>query len=592
MTFEIIFVFLLLGIAVFLFVTKYVTYDIVALIIMASLLLSGVLSLQEGLSGFSNSATITVACMFILSAGVKNTGILERVGEYFADKMDHNFHFWFFWLLLCVAVISAFINNTAAVAIFIPVMMGISARIGVSPSKMLIPLSFAGMFGGVTTLIGTSTNILVSSIAAERALDPIGMFELTPMGIVFMAAGFLFLFTIGTRMIPSRRDASELTEQYGMQDYLTDVQVMETSDLIGKKLNHQKLTEKLDLDVIRVFKEKGDSSAQRGDVYIEPGDIMRVRGKSSDIQKLQLREDLTIFTKKTWGDKDLEYGGDLIVEVVIAPESSLVKSNLDSFPFADKMGALPLAIRQRGELKHNDLNEVILEAGDSLLLSISAERMDDLQKDSAFIIVSKKETQKTASGKTVQAIAILAAVVITAALGIFPIVITALSGAVLMILTGCLRTEEAYRAINWKVIMLLAGVLPLGTAMDKTGAAQWMASGMLDVLADSGPTVLLSGFFGLTLLVTSVMSNNASAALLAPIAIEAAGRIGVSPEPLLYSVTFAASLSLITPFGYQTNTMIFGPGHYEIKDFLKIGTVLNLIFWVLATLLIPVIWPF
>lgn len=282
----------------------------------------------------------------------------------------------------------------------------------------------------------------------------------------------------------------------------------------------------------------------------------------------------------------------MIVEVVIAPESSLVKSNLSSFPFADKVGALPLAIRRRGELKHNNLNDVILSAGDSLLLSISAGQLNDLQKDSAFIIVSKKEIQKTESGKTTQAVIILAAVVLTAALGIFPIVISAVSGAVLMILSGCLRTEEAYRAINWKVIMLLAGVLPLGTAMDKTGAAEWLASGMIDVLADSGPAVLLSGFFGLTLLITSVMSNNASAALLAPIAIEAANRIGVSPEPFLYSVTFAASLSLLTPFGYQTNTMIYGPGQYEIKDFFKIGALLNLIFWILATLLIPVIWPF
>ena len=592
MTFEIIFVFLLLGIAVFLFVTDYVTYDIAALIIMALLLVSGTLNIQEGLSGFSNSATITVACMFILSAGIKNTGILERMGEFFSTKMDQNFHLWFFWLLLAIAVISAFINNTAAVAIFIPVMMGISSRIGISPSKLLIPLSFAGMFGGVTTLIGTSTNILVSSIAAERGLERIGMFELTPMGIVFVAAGFLFLFTVGIRLIPSRRDAKELTDQYDMQDYLTDVQVTEKSKLIGKKLDSEKLTEELDLDVLRVFKEKGDSSAQRGDVYIEAGDVLRVRGDRSDIQKLRMREDLAIVTKKHWEDEDLEHGGDLIVEVVIAPESSLVQSSLDSYPFAEKTGALPLAIRRRGELKHNNLNDVTLSAGDSLLLSISDVRLKDLQKESAFIIVSKEEIQAEESGKTVQAVAILAAVVLTAAMGILPIVISAVAGALLMILTGCLRTEEAYRAVNWKVIMLLAGVLPLGTAMDKTGAAELMASGMIEMLAETGPTVLMSGFFGLTLVITSVMSNNASAALLAPIAIEAANRIDVAPEPFLYSVTFAASLSLITPFGYQTNTMIYGPGQYEIRDFFKIGVILNVIFWILATLLIPVIWPF
>ncbi|MCG2587976.1 SLC13 family permease [Rhodohalobacter sulfatireducens] len=592
MTFEIIFVFLLLIVAVFLFVTDYVTFDVTAIIIMACLLGSGILTPAQGLSGFSNPATVTVAAMFVLSEGMRRTGILNTAGDFFSEKMQESFKYWFFVLLLFICIISAFINNTAAVAIFIPVIMGIASKVGVSPSRMLMPLSFAGMIGGTTTLIGTSTNILVSSIAVERGMSAISMFELTPMGLIFIASGFLFLFTIGIKIIPERRKEDELTKQYEMQHYLTDIRINEGSSLVGTYLDEEDLTKNMDLDVIRVFKQKEDSSAQRNQIKIEGGDILRIRGNVEEMKKLMKSEDVSLLPSREWMDKDLEHGRDAIVEAVIAPESSLVKTKLGDFPFYENIGAVPLAIRQRGEVKHDDLADIELSGGDSILLSMNSERTAELEDEPAFVLVSKIQTILYRQEKTFWALGILAGVVFTAAVGFTSIVVSAVIGVILMIVTGCLRTEEAYEAINWKVIMLLAGVLPLGTAMDKTGAAELMASGMVDSLAAFGPTILMSGFFLLTILITAVMSNNASAALLAPIAIEAANTIDVNPEAFLYAVTFAASLSLITPFGYQTNTMIYGPGHYTIKDFLKIGIPLNVIFWILATIFIPIIWPF
>lgn len=592
MTFEIAFVFLLLVIAIVLFITDYVTFDVTAIIIMACLLGSGILTPTEGLSGFSNPATVTVAAMFVLSEGMRRTGILNIAGDFFSEKMQENFTYWFFTLLLFICVISAFINNTAAVAIFIPVIMGIASKVGVSPSRMLMPLSFAGMIGGTTTLIGTSTNILVSSIAVERGMSAISMFELTPMGLVFIASGFIFLFTVGNKMIPERRKEEELTKEYEMQHYLTDIKINENSALVGTYLDEDELTKNLDLDVIRVFKRSENSSAQRNQIKLEGGDVLRIRGNVSEIKKLMKSENVSILPSKEWMDKDLERGQDAIVEAVIAPESSLVKTKLGEFPFYENIGAVPLAIRQRGEVQHDDLSDIVLSGGDSILLSMSSERTAELENESAFVLVSKIDTILYREDKTFWAIGILAGVVLAAALGITSIVVSAVIGVILMIFTGCLRTEEAYEAINWKVIMLLAGVLPLGTAMDKTGAAELMASGMVESLAGFGPTVLMSGFFLLTILITAVMSNNASAALLAPIAIEAASTIDVNPEAFLYAVTFAASLSLITPFGYQTNTMIYGPGQYTVKDFFKIGIPLNIIFWILATIFIPMIWPF
>lgn len=592
MTIEIAFVFLLLVVAIILFITDYVTFDVTAIIIMACLLGSGILTPAEGLSGFSKPATVTVAAMFVLSEGMRRTGILNIAGDFFSEKMQQNFTYWFFALLLFICVISAFINNTAAVAIFIPVIMGIASRVGVSPSRMLMPLSFAGMIGGTTTLIGTSTNILVSSIAVERGMSAISMFDLTPMGLIFIASGFIFLFTVGIKMIPERRQEEELTKEYEMQHYLTDIKINEGSSLVGTYLDEDELTKNLDLDVIRVFKQAENSSAQRNQIKIEGGDVLRIRGNADEIKKLMKSEDVSILPSKEWMDKDLERGRDAIVEAVIAPESSLVKTKLGEFPFYENIGAIPLAIRQRGEVQHDDLADIELSGGDSILLSMSSERTADLENEPAFVLVSKIDTILYREDKTFWAIGILGGVVLAAALGITSIVVSAVIGVILMIFTGCLRTEEAYEAINWKVIMLLAGVLPLGTAMDKTGAAELMASGMVDSLAGFGPTVLMSGFFLLTLLITAVMSNNASAALLAPIAIQAASSINVNPEAFLYAVTFAASLSLITPFGYQTNTMIYGPGQYTIKDFFKIGIPLNIIFWILATIFIPMIWPF
>ena len=530
--------------------------------------------------------------MFVLSDGIRRTGILNTAGDFFSTRMQENFKLWLLLLLVFIGFVSAFINNTAAVAIFIPVMMSISTRVDISPSKLLMPLSFAGMFGGVCTLIGTSTNILVSSIAVERGLNAIGMFEFTGMGLLFFVSGLIFLFTIGIGMIPDRRAQDDLTKDFEMQDFLTDIIINSNSDLVGKELDKKELTQHLDLDVIRIFRDEMDSSAQRNKVKIQAEDIIRIRGNKDEIKKLLTREDISLVAPRKWVDVDLKHGQDALVEVVVAPETGLAGTNLKEYSFYEKFGAVPLAIRHEESLKHNDLSEIKLSSGDTLLLSMDSERLNEIESDPSIIMVTDPDIMTHRSNKTPLALSIIAGVVLAAALGITSIVVSAVTGVVLMILTGCLKTSEAYEAVNWKVVVLLAGVLPLGTAMDKTGTAELLANLMISGLADFGPTVLMSGFFAITLIITAVMSNNASAALLAPIAIEAASSVGAEPEPFLYAVTFAASLSLITPFGYQTNTMIYGPGQYKVKDFLKVGVLLNVMFWILATLFIPVIWPF
>jgi di/tricarboxylate transporter len=590
---DVLFIFFLLALAIVLFANERISFDVTALILLSALLLSGILTPEEAFSGFSNAATITIACMFILSEGLRRSGLLSQVGLYFARLGRRSFWIATFVMMVVVGVISAFINNTAAVAIFIPVFIGVAEDLNVSASKLLMPLSFASMFGGVCTLIGTSTNILVSTIAQNNDLAGFGMFEFAPLGFILMAVGFIYMFTVGIPWIPDRRESSEeLTESFKMNAYLTDVILEPESTSIGKRIEQADITHDLDLDVLRVFKSSGESGSQQSEIVLEAGDVLRIRGSIEEIDKLVQREDISLKPTRDWYDVDLEQGQSTLVEAIIAPESPLQNKRISEINLYERFGAILLAIRQQGEVQQDDLEDIQLSGGDTLLLSINRDRIPELQQAKSFVIASEVGLTRFRTSKMPIAMAILAGVVGFAAFDFAPIVATATAGVVLMMLTGCVTTEEAYNAINWKVIVLLGGVLPFGIAMEKTGTAALISDVTVNYLGQFGPTVLLSGFFLLSMLLTNVISNQATAALLAPIAIEAASAVGVSARPFLIAVTFAASLSFMTPVGYQTNTLIYGPGQYKFTDFTKIGTPLNLIFWIIASLLIPYFWPF
>ena len=592
MSFEILVVFGLLIIAIFLFSNENIPFDITALILLSALLVTGILTPQEGFSGFSNSATITIAAMFILSEGIRRTGALNNVSDYFATLGKKNPKVGLLIIMAVIGVISGFINNTAAVAIFIPVIISVARDMEVSASQLLMPLSFASMFGGVCTLIGTSTNILVSSIAQDHGLAGFSMFEFAPLGIIFFVVGFAYMFGIGNKLIPDRRGEGELTEDYQMQEYLTDVIIEEESEWIGKPASEAPIVKDLDLDLLRIFKKSGRSDYKQTTSRLDTGDILRIRGGVKEIDKLVRREDVSLKPTREWHDVDLRHGTDALVEAIVAPNSSLEGETVGEVDFLERFGAVVLAIRHHGELQQEDLSDIQLMGGDSLLLSLSRDRIREVQNDSAFVIASEAGVDRYRSRKMPIAIGILAMVVGVAAFGFLPIVVTAVMGVILMNLTGCLTMEEAYKAVNWKVIMLLGGIIPFGIAMQKTGAAQLMSETIITYLGAYGPTAVVSGFFLLSMTLTNLISNQATAALLAPIAIETASTIGISAEPLLIAVTYAASLSFMTPVGYQTNTMVYGAGQYKFTDFTKVGTPLNIIFWILGTILIPVFWSF
>jgi di/tricarboxylate transporter len=579
-------------VAIILFVTEKIPVDLTAVIVMGILLLSGIISPSEGLSGFSNTATVTVAAMFIVSAALTKTGAVEYLGVLSSKIFKYNFWFGLIITMIFVGAVSAFINNTPVIAVFIPILLSIAADNKISPAKLLMPVSFASMFGGVCTLIGTSTNILVSSIAEQHNQPAFSMFEFTSLGITFFAAGMIYMIFFGVNLIPKRKYKGELIEKYNMGDYLTDIILLPEAKSVGKRLADCPLVQDLEIDVLEVIRNNKRLLRSPSEIILEANDLLRVRCDIKQIQKLKDRVGVVLKSDFELHDADFETENLKLVEAIVAPNSNLIGKTIKSSRFRNVYRANALAIRQRGQLLQKDLISIVLKAGDAILLEVRKEDYSLLRTNKDFVIVSDIDIPKFRRDKILLVLLIAAGIIAFAALEILPIMVSAIIGCIFLILTKSISLEEAYRAIDWKVIFLLGGILSLGIALEKTGTALFVSDKMVGAIGYLGPVALVAAFYLLTSLLTETMSNNATAILLAPIAITVAESMGISSRPLLMAVAFAASASFMTPVGYQTNTMIYGVGQYKFSDFIKVGGPLNFIFWLLATLLIPVFFPF
>jgi di/tricarboxylate transporter len=592
MTTEMLIVIGVILVAIILFATEKIPVDLTAVIVMGILLLSGIISASEGLSGFSNTATVTVAAMFIVSAALTKTGAVEFLGVVSSKIFKHNFWIGLIGTMIFVGAISAFINNTPVIAVFIPILLSISADNKINPSKILMPVSFASMFGGVCTLVGTSTNILVSSIAEQHDQPAFSMFEFSSLGLTFFAAGMIYMIFFGVNLIPKRRYEGELTQKYRMGEYLTDIILLPEAKSVGTRLADSPLVKEMEIDVLDVIRNEKRLMRNPTQVVLEANDVLRVRCDIKQIQKLKDRVGVMLKSDFELHDADFKAENLELVEAIVAPNSNLIGKTIKSTRFRNIYRANALAIRQRGQLMQKDLINIILKAGDAILLEVRKEDYELLKTNKDFVIVSDVDIPKFRREKIFLVLLIAAGIIITATFEILPIMVSAIIGCILLVLTKSITLEEAYQAIDWKVIFLLGGILSLGIALDKSGTALYISDKMVGLIGGLGPVALVAAFYLLTSLLTETMSNNATAILLAPIAITVAEAMGISARPLLIAVTFAASSSFMTPIGYQTNTMIYGVGQYRFTDFTKVGAPLNLIFWLLATLLIPVFFPF
>ena len=588
---EITLVLLILAVALVLFATEWIRMDLVSMLVLLSLPLFGLIDVEEAFSGFSNPAVITVGSMFIISAGLTNTGALAPLGERLLRFSDNSEFRMIIAIMFSAAFFSAFINNIGTTAMMMPLVVTIGQRSKISPSKLLIPLAFGSLLGGVCTLIGTPPNILINALLNEYTGENFSMFDFTPVGLVVLTTGALYMAFVGRFLLPSRK-AGTLTEAYEVKEYITEAQVNDKSALVGKRIAECGL-ERFGLKVRAVLRGRKKFPFPHLNRKIAEGDVLFLEGDPHAILKAREEKGLTIVPEQDNPSfRETKDDSMVVIEASLSPNSELVGKTLREVHFADTYGMTVLAIWRKGAPVVRKVDHVTLQFGDVLLLQGPRKNAVHLGTDHGFMLMGDVNPDTYRPQKAPIAIIILVGVVILAASGLLPIMLSASLGAILMILFRCLRTREIYKTINWEIIILIAGTLPLGIAMEKSGAAEFLARGIIDVVGPWGPWAVLSAVFLITFALTEVMSHAAAAVLVAPIAFNTAIDLAVSPKPFFMAVAVAASSCFMTPISHQSNALVMGPGGYRFFDYTKVGTPLNLLIWVVASLLIPVVFPF
>ena len=493
-------------------------------------------------------------------------------------------------LMLVVSLVSAFINNTAAVAIFLPVALTACARSGLAPSRVLIPLSYASQFGGVCTLIGTSTNLLVSSISERSGHGAFQLFEFAPLGLILAVAGLVYLLVFGRWLLPERPSRS-LVQSYQVADYVAELRVTAASGLVGRTVEASRIGATSAVRLLAALRQ-GQPVWPVPERPIQAGDMLLVQAPAADLLALRAAWKLESehefrFAGDTPGDQEMR-----LAEAVVAPRSWLIGQTLPEVDFHRRFRCLVLGVQSGDTVVNERLDTLQLKFGDALLLLGPREEIARLRGDPGFLMLDRIDEPALRRAKIPLALGIFATVVGLAAFNVVPILASALFGCVALVATRCLSIEEACEAIDWRVIFLLAGALPLGLVLEKSGAAAVLAEGTLSLTKPFGPWATLAMIYLLTAVLTEFISNAATAVLLAPVALAVAASLGVDSRPLLMAVCFAASTSFCTPVGYQTNAMVQHPGGYRFADYLKVGLPLNVLFWLLSVWFIPRFWPF
>lgn len=614
---------LVLGIlvtAIVLFITEWLRVDVVAVGVLLALMLTGVLTTGEALAGFSSTAVLTIAALFVVGGAVLHTGLAGTIGRRILTIAGDSEWRLVLVIMGAVALLSGFMSDTGTVAVLLPAIISLSINTKISPAKLLIPLAFGSLLGGAMTLIGTPPNIIVSDVLRDAGYEPFFFFSYTPMGLVLAAIGLVFMLFVGRRLLPDRRMAvekqvvatpKELVDAYRLPENLLRLRVRRGSGLIGRNVFESELREQHGVTVLRIMRppglwelaESGRTEADLKDtpiipdkdVTIERNDVLIVQGDYDAVNQAAIHWNLAVQPAKPKDEKALLSREVGVAELLLPPRSSLLGKTLAEVRFGTTYRLTVLAIGRPGATEMLDLKTTHLQFGDTLVVQgrwRDISRLRDFRRD--FVVMGEPESEidRPTRGKARWAAAIMVGMLVLMVGEFVPLVTAALVAALLVVLTGCLTMDKAYDAIDWKSIVLIAGMLPMSTALEKVGLVNLIATGFVDTLGGIGPLAVMIGLFLLTSIFTQVLSNTATTVVIAPIALVAAETLDIQPQAFLMAVAIAASMAFASPVASPTNTLVMGAGNYRFSDYVKVGVPLILLMLVAVALLLPVIFPF
>ena len=591
MDFNQIFVCIILVVVFIAFVKEWFSPDLVAMGAFVLLLGAGILPEEKALAVFSNPAPIIVSCMFVLSAALERTGTIEALGEWFGKLAGTREMRILVMLMLIVAPLSAFVNNTPVVVVFMPILLALARKHDLVASRFLIPLSYAAIVGGTCTIIGTSTNLVASGIAKEGGLEEFGMFEVSKLGVIFVGVTFFYMLFIGRKLLPDRVTLSTLFESDEGKEFLTVAIISKGSELIGKKIKDSRLGKIRNFRVIEVVRSGNKLTTSIDQIVFEEGDQLLVKTRVEGVMDAGETAGIEIGVEGELGLQSLRTDSAILIEGVIGPGSSLVGRSLKDLNFRERFGVIILAVHRRGVNLRDSFENVKLAFGDTILVEGSVERINTLSQERDFINLSQPKGRSIRRSKVPFAVGALLLFMGLASFKVAPLIVLALGAALFTLFTRCIEPSEAYESIDWKVVFMIFGMLGLGTALQEVKVIENIAIKVTDWAAIlNNIHVLVAVIYLITAVLTEIISNNAVAALLTPIAITIGVALDLDPRPLVVAVMFAASASFSTPIGYQTNTYVYGAGGYKFTDFSRVGIPLALILWGLSTLLIPLMW--
>jgi di/tricarboxylate transporter len=590
MTPQIAWVLLIIAAAMVAFSFEWMSVDVIALGVLLLLILLGLVPPEEAFSGFGSDTVITLLGLFILTAALLRTGVVDRSGRAFMRYAGSDANRLFLLITGASAILGAFISNTASTAFFVPVVISLAHRARVAVSKWLMPLAFASILTSSVTLISTSTNIVISGLLARNGQKPMGMFELAPVGIPIALVGLVYMHLIGRRLIPDRQNTGDINNRFADRLYLTEVLILPDSPLVGKSLAESGLGRDLDLTVLRVERGKDRHLLPRANRRLDAGDVLLVEGQRDEVLKIKDIVGIDIKADVKLSDPELQTEDIQLVEAIILPRSPLIRRTLKAYRFRERFGLQVLAINRHGRTIRQKISQIRLEVGDMLLIQGHPGNIAAIVEEDILGVIGAIEDHRPNLGRSRIAIGAFAGALALATFDLVSLPVAILLGALVVFLTRCLTPEEAYRQVEWRALILIGCMLAVGRAMEFTGTADFLAGEIVALVGHANPLWLLTAFFVLTILLTQPMSNQAAAVIVIPIALQTAVQLQLNPRTFAMMVAVAASTSYLTPLE-PACLMVYGPGGYRFADFLKVGSLLTLLIYLLTILLVPIVWP-